>query len=607
LEPRDVTLRARLAQVPQRHLSRALALAVLGAALVYVGHVLSRFPGAGGKVGGDYAYFMPLLLAGKYWIAENGVLAVPRFSPAFCGGLPFLANPQSIFYSVPQALAWLAGPLGTFMATTIAFAAAGSVGTYALMRRRFGSSAPAAVLSAVIFLCNGFLLHRMGAGHVTYHVFGLVPILCYLLLTPIGDPPGSPGILALRALAPMSLAGAILAYVVYAGAANIAVPMGIACLAVWLLHALARRPDHWFWPLGLGAAVLGAAAAAAKLAPAAVFVSHFPRVAAIALFDDPLELAHSLFVGLFLPELLPERVWAVGRHELDFGVGLVPLLLLYWAWRRYRRTPACRSLSRGTLAKLAALLLVLALPVALNLGGPEHAAWLKSLPYVGDNILLVRWFLIYVMPLTVGAGLALDYAVSEHAQRSVAALGGVVITVLPLALMTHGYEGLQPYDPAPAAAADAALARSGTVPTVTRIGRLGSSSGPNDGLFAGASSIPCYEPIFGYRLETFQGWRLTGPLSDGWHLRNPACYIYGSENGCAPAATFTEAERAEEAAFAAYRPFAYVVPRWQRWADRLSICGIAAILLGLGLGAAAGRIRARARVPSVDCEPIRAA
>ena len=602
-----MTLRERLAQVPQRHLSRTLALAVLGAAIVYVGHVLWLFPGADGRVGGDYAYFMPLLLAGKYWTAENGVLALPRFSPAFCGGLPFLANPQSIFYSVPQALAWIAGPLGTFMATTIAFAGTGAVGTYALMRRRFGSSATAAALSAVIFLCNGFLLHRMGAGHVTYHVFGLVPILCYLLLTPIGDVPGARGAMAVRALAPMSLAGAILAYVVYAGAANIAVPLGITCIAVWLLHALGRRPAHWFWPLGLGAAVIGAAAAAAKLAPASVFVAHFPRVAEIALFDDPLELAHALFVGLFVPERLPERVWAVGRHELDFGVGLVPLLLLLAAWHRYRRTPAWRSHSLGTIAKLGALLLLLALPVALNLGGPEHAAWLKSLPYIGDNILLVRWFLVYVMPLTVGAGLALDYAVPEQSLRRVAALGGVVVTAFPLALMTHGYEGLQPYDPAQVVAADAALARSGAVPPITRIGSVGSSSGPNDGLVSGASSVPCYEPIFGYRLETFQAWQLSGPLADGWHLRNPACYIYGSENGCAPGATFTEAERAEEAAFAAYRPFAYVVPRWQRWADWISVCGIAAILLGLGLAAAAGRIYARARASSVDYEPIRAA
>ena len=602
-----MTLRQRLAQVPQRRLSRAFALSVLGAAVVFVGHVLWHFRGADDRIGEDYAYFMPLLLAGKYWIAENGVLAPPRFSPAFCGGLPFLANPQSIFYSVPQALAWIAGPLGTFMATAIAFAGAGAVGTYALMRRRFGSSATAAALSAVIFLCNGFLLHRMGVGHVTYHVFGLAPVLCHLLLTPIGDVPSSPGGAVLRALAPMSLAGAILAYVVYAGAVNIAVPLGIACVAVWLVHALARRPARWFWPLGLGAALLGAATAATKLAPAAVFVAHFPRVHEIALFDDPLELAHALFVGLFLPELLPERVWAVGRHELDFGVGLVPLLLLFAAWRRYRNAPAWPSHSLATIAKLAAFLLLLALPVALNFGGPEHAAWLKSLPYIGDNILLVRWFLIYVMPLAIGAGLALDYAVPERAERSVAALCGVVVTAFPLVLMDRWYETLQPYDPAPVVAADAALARSGMVPAVARIGGVRSSSGPNDAPLSGASSFPCYEPLFGYRLETFPAGLTPGPLGRERHLRNPACYIYGSENGCAPGATFTEAERAEEMAFAAYRPFAYVLPRWQRWADWISVSGIAAILLGLGLGAAARHVRAGARVSSVDYEPIRAA
>ena len=63
------------------------------------------------------------------------------------------------------------------------------------------------------------------------------------------------------------------------------------------------------------------------------------------------------------------------------------------------------------------------------------------------SILLMRWFLIYVMPLTVGAGLALDYAVPERAERSVVALCGVVVTAFPLVLMDRWYDTLQPYDP----------------------------------------------------------------------------------------------------------------------------------------------------------------
>src|SRR5258708_949654 len=106
-----MNLLGRVALLPERTLHRLLVGGVAAAAAAYTALAISYFPDAQGKLGDDYEYFLPLLLAGKFWIAENGLLAPPIFSPAFCGGLPFLANPQSIFYSVPQALALLTDPV----------------------------------------------------------------------------------------------------------------------------------------------------------------------------------------------------------------------------------------------------------------------------------------------------------------------------------------------------------------------------------------------------------------------------------------------------------------------------------------------------------------
>ena len=53
------------------------------------------------------------------------------------------------------------------------------------MRQRFSASYPAACLSGVIFLFNGFLLYRMVAGERAYYVIGLVPFLCDSLLAPV--------------------------------------------------------------------------------------------------------------------------------------------------------------------------------------------------------------------------------------------------------------------------------------------------------------------------------------------------------------------------------------------------------------------------------------
>ena len=565
-----------------------LAVMFAGSAAAYVLLALRFFPDGQGKLGDDYEYFLPLLLAGKYWIAQNGFSAVPRFSPAFCGGLPLLANPQSIFYSVPQALSLAMNPVASMLATTLLFAGLGAGGTYALMRQRFGVSVPAAVLSAVLFLFNGFLLHRMTAGHATYHVVGLLPLLCYALLTPLDA--GPLRLMAPRAAGAVAAASAILAYVAYAGALNVMVPLGISCVVVWLIHALLRRPVAAFPFLGAASAIVGAAAAATKIAPAAAYVHNFPRLHEIVVFDHALELAHALFFGLFAPGLLPDHFWIVGKEEFEFGVGLTPPLLLLAAYHRFRTRRQWRPDGLATWVKLAALLLLLMLPLALNYGGPGYAAWLKSLPYIGDNVLLTRWCLIYVLPLIVGAGLAADFVFPTARQRSIAAVAGMILTVLPPLVSDRAFYDIAPYDPAPILSAVQVLRATGNPPAISAVADSNGFGERNDGLATGKSGFPCYETLFGYHLESFPPGLQTGPLrSEGTaavHLRNPACYVYGPENGCAPGDTFAADRREDETAFASYRPFPFVLPSWQRWADCISLIGLCTILLcsALGLG-----------------------
>lgn len=566
----------------ERSLVRLLVLTVALSVCAYAIFAASFFPNVHGRLGHDYEYFLPLLLAGKYWIAENGVLAVPRFSPAFCGGLPFLANPQSIFYSLPQAISVVAGPTGSYLATMLISAGLGAGGTFGLLYRRFGVSLAAASVGSVIFLFNGFLFYRMVVGHVTYHVVGLLPLLCYLLLTPV-ETAQARGDDVARGAASLAGAATIGAYCVYAGAANVIVPIGIVCLIIWLIYSLAGRPPTWFWRLGTAAAVIAALASAGKLAPAVALIDNFPRPEPLRVFADFGTLLWVFVEGLFVPFFLHDDP---SRHELEFGVGLVPPLLMVMgiigAVGRYSLRAVLTGIQAEYWARLLALALLLALPIWLNLGGPEKAVWLKTLPYIGNNVLLLRWVLIYLLPLAVGAAMLLDFVFTGVRERLGMAILGILMTVLPALAADRGYYDRQPYDGSAITAADRALRHEGAVPVVTRIGTQ-LPGARNDGLIGGASSYPCYEPVFGYGLETLPQSVKAGELSrapNGRYLSNPACYIYGGVNGCVPGAAFTAADSQEEAAFAAYRPFAYAVPSWQSWADWLSLLGLALILGG---------------------------
>ena len=553
-------------------------LTVLVNAVGYAIFAATFFPPSPGRLGEDYSYFLPLVLAGKYWIAQNGIFAVPHFSPAFCAGLPFLANPQSIFYSVPQALTEFVDPQTSFFATTVLFASLGGLGTFALLRARFAASLPAACLGAVIFLFNGFLLYRMAIGHVTYHAVGLLPLLCCVLLTPMAGYPDRHWRFSLAS----ALGGAMLAYFVYAGAVNIIIPLAISALAVALLQALVRRPTSSFFVVGVGTGLLAALAGAAKLVPAVVLVATFPRTEELRILPDFASALGWLIRALFLPWTIPEFLF---RHELEFGLGPVPLLLLIGG--------GCAAIARGALRRrcdrrswvtATALVAVLAVPLWLNFGSANFAAWLESLPYIGENALLMRWFFIYLLPVTVGAALTLDYLFAGPRARAGAALVGMLATIVPAVLADTTHYRHPPYDPGVILAADRSLAAAGAPPPIVGIS-AGRNDQFNDGLAYGESAFPCYEPLFGYRLQSFPWGIARGSLSlPGHHLRNPVCYIYGRDNGCAPGDSFTAEMATAEASFVAYRRFPYRTPWWQKAADIASLIGLAVILAGTGLG-----------------------
>ena len=55
------------------------------------------------------------------------------------------------------------------------------------------------------------------------------------------------------------------------------------------------------------------------------------------------------------------------------------------------------------------MILVLLIPVALNYYAPEWHSVLKRTPFIRSNSTLLRWFAIYILPLALMTGVAVDY------------------------------------------------------------------------------------------------------------------------------------------------------------------------------------------------------
>jgi hypothetical protein len=145
------------------------------------------------------------------------------------------------------------------------------------------------------------------------------------------------------------------------------------------------------------------------------------------------------------------------------------------------------------------------------------------------------------------------------------------------------------YDPSAIVGEYSRAAQAGTIRAIDRIADGGAFPDPGDAMASGGSAIPCYQPMFGYRLEKFPlGALQPGPImsvrAGVLNLKNPACYLFPKENKCAPGDHFTIAQTKEAEDLASYKPFPFQQPALQVIATKISIASSMACIMGLMLG-----------------------
>ncbi len=537
---------------------------------------------SGDLLGGDYTFFIPRLTYGYFWVIENGFTSLPWFVPGFCGGLPFYADPQVMFFSVPQMLMFLFEPQMVVLITFVLFAFLGAIGMYLLCRALtltpwFG------LLGACLFLFNEFYLARMLAGHFTYHVFPLIPLLTWLIIS--SDR---------HRVMTLSLAGLCVAYFVHAGAVNFLIPAMMSVFSLLLLHYLVKADFRVFGNL-LIVGVIGFLLSLSKLSASFAFVRWFPREGlSLGLFNGLQDTLIALFTSLFMsPWILLDDMeigYIVQQHELRFGLTMVPLfLILFGLWR----LPGL--LSRLTLSRFVALILLILLcliPLLLSVRSEVLNDVLKSLPYFREMSLAVRWIGLLI-PLFIVAPVLMFAAGAEQKNRDRRVSMVVLVLSFGLLGVSHlFFEKTQDafmYAPAQMNAAVTSVREGGAVPTVATIvsheGQA-SFSGVDDRFLTGGSSLICYQALFGYGLETYPiGSLIPGSVfaqrGDRFNVKNPACYLYPEENSCYPGDHFTIAQETQAARFTTNQPFRWKKPWWQLTADLVSLVSVVLVLLAL--------------------------
>jgi hypothetical protein len=585
-----------------------VAVTLVGATLLMLAaHLLfgSFFPSAAG-LGHDYAGGFPAMLAEYYWSLMEGPWAAPWFTPAFCGGVPVFADPGSMYYAFPSIFVRFAqlDPLAATYATFLMFAGIGFLGAYVFGRDALKLSWQAALLGAVIFGLNGFYVHRMLVGHLGFHGVMLVPWLAYVAATGPDRWSWKDHTNLARCLA----GGLILGYWVHAGAQSLMPAFGLASAALvnvaWL-RGSPVRPAIMRATVMLG---LGFALAASKLAATFSFMAEFTRsgyrLPGFGSLLDSLNLAVLTLFGN-LPDIaefaslrLENTQWRLDRQEFEYGVTLVPIVLILVAIALFLSRDRAEIADEDRRSKriLGGLLaVILTLPLALNTYSPAWNEVLKSLPLIGSSSSMLRWFVIYVPLAAIGAGIAVDAISKVSDMRSRLSILSLIAFFGLTASVDRQYYASQNYDPTPVVAAfDSAASTADVKPQINSIGAFVDNNGAialamnrNDIMTLGSSQLACYMPIFGYRLENFpfkslhlgSVWDVTnGELN----IKNPACFVFPKENNCSAGDHFQESRRADAEKFVSYRSFNFEKSSKQKIADIVSgIALLATLLAGL--------------------------
>ncbi len=561
---------------------------------------------AQGLMANDYSLFFTNMLAGYYWYLNNGLFSLPWFSPAQCGGVPFYPDPNVGYFSLPQLLVFWLSPLLAVTVTFWSFAVIGYVGAFALLHRTFQASLAASLMAALLFMFNGFYGFRMLVGHLTFHAYMLAPVLAFAI---IPSPAAEKPVPLSQSFARIALGGACVGYMFHVGMIHVIPPVMCDVLILMLIHGALFGWRARPWWLLAGVLLVGAMLSAGKFVASLAFVSHFPRdIYPLPGIPSIWTTITTAFETVFLrvpanaAQDIVNSPFTVDRHEWEYGISPAPLVpIAIWLVIQLQRIVVRRRLPGVSVAACVVPLCILALftlPILLNWYQPDWNAFLKGLPLLRSSSNLVRWFSVYILPMILVSALAFDRLPLKKTHWFAA--GALIMLMLSWDLsVDRGYYANNTYDPATIDQARTNTNAAADIPAIAEVvvlmtpdRQIAMPPNRNDLMVQGWSQLACYQPVFGYRLESFPVRPLRpGPVYNGGtiNLKNPACYVFPDENQCAPGDHFSVDESAKVELFRHYKPYEFVEPLYARIANRLSLVALILVLTclvwcGLSLG-----------------------
>jgi len=555
---------------------------------------LSFFPNSHGLLGHDYEQFLPYFIFGKIWF-KNNLLTIPWFTPSFCCGTPFYADPQTMFYSIQQIFFILFEPIFALKLMFIYFSLIAYLGMFFLLKRSFNFSKYASLLGATIFIFNGFFIYRAIVGHVAYLNFILIPFYCFFLFESITNKNKY-----LKSIS-LSISALIFASFFYSGSGPI-MPLILSVIVVVVIFFYFKTRSlniikSFFFSIFLGLFI-----SSSKISASLFFLDNFKRHYPPLIFTNIVDYLFVVFNSLFIfPDIKLFNQTAsniLGIHEIEYGVTIVPLIALFIFFLRKKNYAFFKDLKILFLVSF-----IIILPIIFNTNIFFLQKILAKVPILNSTWVQIRWSAFYIIPLIFLTVFIFDSF--KYLKRTKICIFLLIIIFQNIVYNKLSYHN-QFYDPKNMINFSKNINISDIYENINYdirgIGFLKKNNGEiyntgirNDLFSMNLSSVFCYQPMFGYSLENFPFKKLTvnkkvefnnslyfsiGDLkllpkdnknNNVINFLNPSCFLFPKENNCNPGDLFNAQDNDNFKNFINYKPIKFNKNSVQIFFDYLSL------------------------------------
>jgi hypothetical protein len=554
------------------------------------------FPNNRGYIGHDWEIFIPYLMFGKIWF-HNNLLSIPWFSPSFCCGNPFFADPQTMYYSLQQIIYLIFDPIISTKIFFFILSVFGYLGTFLLIKKGFKFNNYVSLLCAGLFLFNGFFVYRAIAGHVAYLSYVFIPIYCYFLIISY-EKKTNHIYLALSAL--------LFANFFHSGSGPIILIIFTSILFVILLYSHFTNDFKIFLKL-FQSSIIGTLISSSKISASLFFLSNFPRQYPATEFNSLVSFIKTFFLSFFITpnqnyfnESLTS-MFPFGLHEMEYSVSIVPIILIFFISKKFF------TLNFYNMRFILILFIIIFIPIFLNINFFNQFQIISKIPILSSTWVQFRWMAVYILPIIIISGLIIQNLNIELKKKKYLVLILVSLLLVQNLIKDNSWHlNDQKYSIQNAINFSEKLKQGisqeiiGPAVILDKSGIPKKSDNKNDMFFFSYSPLMCNQAIFGYGLEnlktkkiTFNSKKILQDNSamyfsnkldekDGHFMFfNPSCFLFPEENNCKPGDTFTILDKEKLIKFSSYEKFEFKQNKFQIITNYISIFSFIICLLYL--------------------------